>query len=337
MSKTASTRDAVTFACWPPGPDERLARSSISLSGIATSRVTRNGSSIATDRPYPLARVRLRPVKVAVVGHVEWIEFARVPEVPRPGAIVHASELWEEPGGGGAVSAVQLAKLADETVLFTALGDDDLGHRVYDSLLALDLRLEVVWRSPAQRRGFVHVDAHGERTITVIGDRMGPYGSDALPWDELAESDAVYFTAGDAEAARRARAARVMTATARTLPSLAQSGVRLDALVASARDAGEHYEPGDLDPEPDLVARTAGAAGGVWERADGTRGEWVAMPPSGPVEDAYGCGDSFAGGFTWALGRGMEPAEAVLVGARCGAACLAGRGPYAGQLTAAAL
>jgi hypothetical protein len=35
MSKTASIRDAVTFACWPPGPDERLARSSISPRGIS--------------------------------------------------------------------------------------------------------------------------------------------------------------------------------------------------------------------------------------------------------------------------------------------------------------
>src|SRR3954454_17243882 len=35
-SKTASTREAVTFACWPPGPDDRDARTSISRSGIST-------------------------------------------------------------------------------------------------------------------------------------------------------------------------------------------------------------------------------------------------------------------------------------------------------------
>ena len=35
-SKTASTREAVTFACWPPGPEERLARTSISRSGISS-------------------------------------------------------------------------------------------------------------------------------------------------------------------------------------------------------------------------------------------------------------------------------------------------------------
>ena len=39
-SKTASIREAVTFACCPPGPDERLARTSISLSGISTPRAT---------------------------------------------------------------------------------------------------------------------------------------------------------------------------------------------------------------------------------------------------------------------------------------------------------
>ena len=38
-SKTASTREAVTLACWPPGPEERLVRSSISASGIASAVV----------------------------------------------------------------------------------------------------------------------------------------------------------------------------------------------------------------------------------------------------------------------------------------------------------
>ena len=55
---------------------------------------------------------RLRGVRAAVVGHVEWIEFGRVDHVPAPGEIVHVSESWQEPGGGGAVAAVQLCKLA---------------------------------------------------------------------------------------------------------------------------------------------------------------------------------------------------------------------------------
>jgi ribokinase len=53
-------------------------------------------------------------MRVAVVGHVEWVEFARVQELPRAGEIVHATETWAEAAGGGAVAAVQLAKLAGE-------------------------------------------------------------------------------------------------------------------------------------------------------------------------------------------------------------------------------
>ena len=35
-------------------------------------------------------------MKVAVAGHVEWIEFARVEHVPVPGEILQAEETWEE-------------------------------------------------------------------------------------------------------------------------------------------------------------------------------------------------------------------------------------------------
>ena len=44
-SKLASTRVSLFCACWPPGPLEREKRSSISLRGIETDRVTRIGSS----------------------------------------------------------------------------------------------------------------------------------------------------------------------------------------------------------------------------------------------------------------------------------------------------
>lgn len=271
----------------------------------------------------------------AVVGHIEWIEFVRVERMPVAGEIVHASDAWEEPGGGGAVAAVQLAKLAGGATLYTALGDDELGHRAKEELEALGLRVEAAFRPEPQRRGLVHVDAAGERTITVIGERLGPHGDDDLPWHELAGADAVYFTAGDAEAARRARAARTLVSTARGLETIAAAAVELDALVASGSDEGERYERGWLDPPPRVVVRTAGAAGGAWER-NGESGKYEATPLPGPVRDAYGCGDSFAAGLTYGLGAGWPVEQALELGARCGAACATGRGPYAAQLRSAA-
>lgn len=276
-------------------------------------------------------------MRAAVVGHVEWIEFARVERVPVAGEIVHAIETWEEPGGGGAVACVQLAKLAGGATLFTALGDDELGRRSKTELERLGLRVEAVFRPEPQRRAFVYVDVAGERTITVIGNRLGPNGEDPLPWDELAETDAVYFTAGDAAAVRRARAAKVLVATARGIETLAEAHVELDALVASGKDLGERFDAGSLDPPPRLVVRTAGAAGGEWERPDGERGRYEATPLPGSVADAYGCGDSFAAGLTYGLRAGMDVEHALELAARCGAACMTGRGPYEGQLELADL
>jgi ribokinase len=165
-----------------------------------------------------------------------------------------------------------------------------------------------------------------------MGERMAPLASDDLPWDELAAVDAVYVTAGDAGALEATRAAGVLVATTRTGAALS-SGVQIDALVGSALDPSETYRRGDIEPEPSLVVRTEGAAGGSWETADGERSRFDAPPLPGEVRDRYGAGDSFAAGLTFALGRGDDPATAVGFASRCGAAAITGRGPYEGQLT----
>ena len=59
------------------------------------------------------------------------------------------------------------------------------------------------------------LDANGERTITVIGPRLVPLGTDQLPWDELADAPGVYVTGGDEDALRRARQAGHVVATVR--------------------------------------------------------------------------------------------------------------------------
>jgi ribokinase len=275
-------------------------------------------------------------MRVAVVGHVEWIEFARVERLPAAGEIVHASDAWEEPGGGGAVAAVQLARLAGDCLFLTALGDDELGHRAKRELEELGVRVEASWRSQPQRRSLVHIDSDGERTITVIGERLGPYGDEALPWRELAGYDGVYFTAGDANTVRAARSARMLVASVRAKTTLARAGVQLDMLVSSTKDEGERYSMGEIEPPPAFIARTAGSAGGSLVAADGSTTEWAAAPLPAPPVDTYGAGDSFAAGLTFALAEGRTPAEALAFGARCGAACVTGRGPYEAQLRRAA-
>ena len=276
-------------------------------------------------------------MRVAVVGHVEWIEFARVPRVPRPGEIVHATEWWQDVGGGGSVAAVQLAKLAGEVEFFTALAEDALGEQAQRRLEELGVRVHAAPRPGPQRRGFVYLDDDHERTITILGERIVAHGDDDLPWERLDDVDAVYFTGGDADALRHARRARRLVATPRAYDTLRAAGVELDALVRSAKDPGERDAGDDLDPPPRLVVSTAGSEGGEWVGADHTSGAWKAATLPGPARDSYGAGDSFAAGLTYGLGADLDVDEILRVASRCGAHKLSGRAAYDDQLTAAEL
>jgi ribokinase len=289
-------------------------------------------------------------MKCAVIGHAEWVEFARVPAMPGAGEIVHADEVWEEPGGGGPVVASQLAKLAGGCDFFTALGDDELGHAAKSYLQGLDMDIHVQWRGlSSTRRAWVHVGPDGERTITVLGDKLLP---DAPPGIE--GFDLVFFVSGTVEAVRAARGATFLAATVRELPTLEAAGVPvaalratrgatflaatlrelptlqaagvpLDLLVGSVSDPGERYE-GSLEAR--TVVLTDGAAGGT---ANGER--YAATEPPGSIVDTYGAGDSFGAALALALARGEDLPAALELAARAGASVLAGRGPYTTQLS----
>jgi len=253
-----------------------------------------------------------------VVGHVEWVDFALVPHVPAAGTIVQGEPVLSEPAGGGAVVARQIARLSGRCEFFTALGDDELGTRAERRLAELGLDVHAQ-RFEHTRRGWVHVDAAGERTITVIGPKLLPRGP--LP---LEGYDAIFFVAGDVAALRSARAARFLAAATRELPTLREAGVPLDLLVGSANDPGETY---DGSVKATTVAITDGAAGGT---ANGHR--WTAAPLPGSVVDAYGAGDSFGAALCFALARGDDLDAALGLAARAGAAVITGRGPYSSQL-----
>ncbi|HEX7609043.1 MAG TPA: PfkB family carbohydrate kinase [Solirubrobacteraceae bacterium] len=274
-----------------------------------------------------------RRLELAVVGHVEWVQFARVDHVPLAGEVVHAVEPFEEPAGGGAVAAVQLARLAGRARLFTALGQDGLGERSAARLGELGVVVHAARVSEPTRRAITLVDDAGERTITTLGPRVEPCGDDgAVGWGELAALDGAYFTAGDLSALRAARAAaRVLVASPRARAALGH-GVPLDALVLSGEDAIERAAAAPAEREAELLVLTEGARGGSYRTRTGLAGRWEAAPLPGARVDAYGCGDSFAAGLTYGLAAGLEIPAALALAARCGAMCITGRGPYERQL-----
>ena len=279
--------------------------------------------------------MRRDALKVGVVGHIEWVQFARVEHVPRAGEVVHASEPFEEPAGGGGVAAVQLARLARHSSLVTALGGDEQGERSRARLVQLGVEVHASVCEEPTRRAVTLLDADGERTITTLGARLEPRAS--LVRERLAAAgglDGVYVTAGDVECLRAARAgARVLVASPRAVHALGQ-GVEIDALVLSAQDERELAGAAGAAREARVLVITEGERGGRYQERSGARGRWRAAALQRPARDSYGCGDSFAAGLTFALAAGMELAAALGLAARCGAECATGRGPYERQLGA---
>ena len=266
--------------------------------------------------------------KLAVIGHVEWVQFARVGHVPSAGEVVHAADLFEEPAGGGAVAAVQLARLAGGCTLFTALGDDELGRRSVKRLEELGVTVRASIRGAPTRRALTLLDEDGERTITTFGGRLDPRGEDDLGWDELRGSDGLYFTAGDMAALALARReTRVLTASPRARGALGQ-GIGLEALILSGEDRIELDGACAAEGESELLVYTEGGRGGHFRGRSGQAGRWSAAPLPGPIADSYGCGDSFAAGLTYGLATRLELDRALELAGSCGAACLCGRGPY---------
>ena len=268
----------------------------------------------------------LPPLRLAVVGHVEWMEFLAVDQFPHPGTIGHALRTLQEPAGGGAVVAVQMARLQQQPVhFFTAIGRDSVGEACVKRLEDLGLVVHVAWREAPTRRGISLVDGEGDRAITVIGERLTPSLDDDLPWEALGECDGLFVTAADVPLFKACRAAAVLAATPRVrLPVLQQAGVSIDALIGSGLDPGELVDPDQLNPAPHMLIRTEGAAGGLSLPG----GRYDPSPLPGPLVESYGCGDSFAAGVVTGLAARWTLAKAIALGAQCGAACATRFGPY---------
>jgi ribokinase len=257
---------------------------------------------------------------VAVVGHVEWVEFLPVPRFPRRGEVLAAHDGFVRAGGGGSVAAVVLAELGAEVDFFCALGDDTPGREALAQLERRGVRVHVAWREQPTRRAMTLLEPGGERTIITLGERLEPRADDDLGWDRLRDVASVYFTAGDVEALRRARESPILVASPRGRNALETAAVPLDAVVFSEGDADERAWAERLASHTRLLVATEGERGGRWWGE--SEGHWAAAPLPGPPRDAYGCGDSFAAAFALGLGRGDSIDGAAALGAEAGARAL---------------
>ncbi|MBM3665699.1 MAG: hypothetical protein FJW92_07895, partial [Actinobacteria bacterium] len=162
---------------------------------------------------------------VAVVGHVEWVTHA-LGILPGRGRIADLQDPLDEPAGGGGVAACAAARLGAAVSLFTALGDDPHALKAQQMLENRGVEVVAAARTGPQTRVLSVTEPDGERTILVVGSRLQPRASDALPWNRLRGLGAAYYAGEDPQALRLARAAPRLVVTARRLRDLVAAGVR---------------------------------------------------------------------------------------------------------------
>ena len=233
----------------------------------------------------------------AVIGHVEWINFLNVDQLPKPGVISHSKKNLEYPAGGGSIIAKTLSDLTYNQIhFFTALGKDFYGEECFKILSNMGIKLHVAWRDKPTRRGFSLIDSQGERAITVIGERLAPTYNDNLEWNILKDMDGVFITASDSEIFKIARSASTLCTTPRVgLNTINKSNVILDGLIGSNLDPGEIFSFSQLSVKPKYTFKTEGEKGGIIYPG----GRYKALKNKKRKIDSYGCGDSFAAGILY--------------------------------------
>ena len=113
--------------------------------------------------------------RIAVIGHVEWVEHARLHEPLESGVIVQLHDAFEEPAGGGGVAARALPALGAR--------DDASSPRWATTTRApprsarcarTAASVRVARRPNPQNRVTTVVDPGGERTILIHGTNDHP-------------------------------------------------------------------------------------------------------------------------------------------------------------------
>ena len=265
-------------------------------------------------------------LKFAVIGHIEWINFIAVDQPPKPGLISHSKKSEEYPAGGGSVIAKRLRELTNSEVhFFTALGNDFYGDQSFNILENMGIKLHVAWLNKPTRKGFSLIDSDGERSITIIGDRLAPTYKDNLDWSILNNMDGIFITAADAEIFKKARIAKKLCTTPRAgLSIINESGIFIDALIGSNLDPGEIFSLNELKIQPKIVIKTEGESGGIIYPG----GRYKAITNDKNKIDSYGCGDSFAAGILYGLASEWNVEESLNLAKIMGKNCSEHFGPY---------
>lgn len=255
---------------------------------------------------------------IVVVGSANMDVVFTTSRIPTPGETLLASSLAKYPGGKGLNQAVASARAGILTSFVGALGRDENGDALFETMTTAGMNPEYVRRVHEDTgQAFIVVADNAENTIIVASGANATVTALSGAECELVKESAVLLMQLElpldvvVESARVARNAGTVVmlnaAPARSLPDeLIES---LDYLIVNEHEACLVGESDDLVEASTRLANrvqhlvvTLGAEGSVLYE----HGQLVSRVPARKVDavDTTGAGDTYCGAFAAAIAEG---------------------------------
>jgi ribokinase len=260
----------------------------------------------------------LSNLQLTVVGSLNIDITARVASLPTPGETIGNGQLSREPGGKGANQAVAASRLGATVRMIGAVGDDEAGGLLIDTLTAANVDVAAIHVvDAATGTALITVDREGENQIAVCPGANHTLTVDPAQLKDttcvLVQLEIPLSVVRDVSTAAPGFLA-INAAPATTLP--AEIIDRADLIIVNDSEAQQLPEV----HRAELLAITHGAGGATLYR----EGVEIAHTPGrhATVRNTVGAGDAFCAALTIALASGVDAAEALTVAAEIGAAAV---------------
>lgn len=290
--------------------------------------------------------------------HILDILGRHVDRIPPGQNIDLIEEIRLTVAGTAAGTAVDLAKLGANVVTMGAIGKDELGNFVVDTMNRYGINTTHLVRKDRTQTSatMLPIRHNGERPALHVLGTNAEFSLDDIHWDTIKAADYLHFGgtyllpkldgAPMAEVLKFAKEHNTVT----TVDILAVPHDDMLAVIEPSLPYIDYFMPGIEEaamiagiPEDrleDLInffldkglkhaVFTMGGRGSII--ASREMDEWIRVPAfKVPVVDSTGCGDAYCAGFLVGLSQGWDLAQCGLFGAAASALVITGLGSDAG-------
>ena len=269
---------------------------------------------------------------VCVLGSINLDIVASVERLPLPGETVVAQNLAQFPGGKGANQAVAAARMGARTLMIGAVGADEPGSRMRDTLQDSGVDISMIGIDPDHPTGqaFINVSEAGENAIVIVPGANAALSPGAVRAEELrgcgvflAQLECPVEAIKSLFSSDIARRGITILNAAPALPQGATLFSLTDILILNESELGAYANLADPPKDMEAVVKTArqlikqdgqtvivtlGARGAVV--IDRARGDLIPGRRANVV-DTTGAGDCFCGTLAAGLAHGLGLNEAA--------------------------